>query len=232
MFNVKTFAAAAAAAIMAASAANATTISVSAFTEDGFDAYQSGNILAYQNFESFDAPVQYSGGLTGTNVGDFTSLGGTGEGTSIIDDGTDLAVDNNAAFGRVNTTNPGENWLSSNDTDGILWNASAGGSLFNSVAFSLSDIADTGATLTVTADGTAESFSGLGNGEVKWVVISFGSFIDSAKVSLENTDGAINNDGFGIDDVTIAAVPLPAGAALMLTGLGGLAIARRRKAVK
>jgi len=235
MFKVKTLAATAVAALVTASAASATTISIATFTDAAFADYQAGNVLAYEDFEGYTAPAQYAGGLAGMNtsaVGDFTTLGGTGAGGSIIGDGTDLAVDNNTSFGRANTTPGGFNWLSSNDTSGILWEASAGGSVFNSVAFSLTDITDTGATLTVSADGASETRSGLGDGNSQWIVITFGAMVSSADITLENVSGAILNDGFGVDDATIAAVPLPAGVALMMTGLGGLAIARRRKAAK
>lgn len=43
-------------------------------------------------------------------------------------------------------------------------------------------------------------------------------------------DGTANRLGGFIDDVSISAIPLPAGGVLLLTALGGLAIVRRRKA--
>ena len=46
--------------------------------------------------------------------------------------------------------------------------------------------------------------------------------------SLDASAGAVFDGSFGQYKVTVSAVPLPAGAALLLTGLGGLALARRR----
>ncbi len=229
MFKGKTLAAASAVAIMAASAASAATISVTTFSTAAYDAYiASVDVIAQETFEGFAVG---NGDFTGTSVGDFTEIGGVGSGGSVIPGGDELAVSDDTSFGRENTTVGGSKWLDSNDTLGISWAASAGGALFGSLAFSLSDAADLGATLTVEADGAfLTDFVGQGDNTVDWVVISFGGAgVSSADITLTNS---ITNDGFGIDDVTIAAVPLPAGAALMLTGLGGLAIARRRKAAK
>lgn len=228
MFKVKTLAAASVVAMAAASSASAASITVEMFSAAAFDAYNnSATVLAYQDFESFAVG---EGDFTGTNVGDFTGIPTSGSGDSVIDSGDLLAVSDDTSFGRENTTVGGSQWLDSNDNQGIAWDVLAGGSFFNSVAFSLSDAADTGAELTVAAGGSdLTTFIDQANNTVDWIVISFGTGVDSAFVSLTND---IANDGFGIDDVTIAAVPLPAGAALMLTGLGGLAIARRRKAAK
>lgn len=53
--------------------------------------------------------------------------------------------------------------------------------------------------------------------------------VDATPVEFASTS---SGDGFDVDSVTIAAVPLPAGAALMLGGLGCLAFMRRRKAAR
>lgn len=235
MFKVQKIVATAAAAVLAASAANAASITVETFSLAAFNDYHAiNNIIGYEDFEGFTAGTEGNIDSADTNVGSFVNIPAFGSGDSVVGTGSELAVKSLAlgsGFGRENTTDGGFNWLDSNDNAGLNWFASAGGSLFNSVAFSLSDAADVGATLTVSADGSSlTSFVGQSDNTVDWVVISFGSAgVASAQITLEN---ASINDGFGIDDVSIAAVPLPAGAALMLTGLGGLAIARRRKAAK
>ncbi|MEO1027221.1 MAG: VPLPA-CTERM sorting domain-containing protein, partial [Pseudomonadota bacterium] len=47
--------------------------------------------------------------------------------------------------------------------------------------------------------------------------------------SLNAAGGAIFDGTVGQYKLTVTSVPLPAGAVLLLSGLGGLAIARRRK---
>ena len=50
-------------------------------------------------------------------------------------------------------------------------------------------------------------------------------------IRLEDTSTAVHptNDGFDLAELSISAVPVPASAALLLTGLGGFAAARRKK---
>lgn len=212
-------------------AASAATISVTTFSDAGYAAYVGGvSVLGSEDFEGFTPEVQ--GAVSGTDVGDFMSLGPTGSGGSVVGDGTEVAVRDGSvtgSFGRRNTTLGGSQWLDSNDTLGIRWNAElAGGGAFDQLAFSLSDAADQGATLSVIADGdTLTTFVGQSNGTTDWIVINFGTSVTDAVVELTNTVRL--NDGFGIDDATIAAVPLPAGFLLLGTALGGLGVARRRR---
>lgn len=48
-------------------------------------------------------------------------------------------------------------------------------------------------------------------------------------VTGEEFPNTSSNDGFDVDSVSIAAVPLPAAGLMLLAGLGGLAALRRRK---
>ena len=87
--------------------------------------------------------------------------------------------------------------------------------------------------LTVSAgDKTATFEPGAGNGNEKLVVVDFSGFVTSASVEMRHTG---LNDGFTLDAATAAAVPLPAGAVLAMTGLamtglaGLMAIGRKRR---
>lgn len=231
---LKTTLAATALVMSGLAASAATMINVQTFSTAAYDAYVANrDVLASEDFEGFDAEVE--GNLPVTGVGSFTQLGtNVGSGGSVVGSGEELAVrdglGNISGFGRTNTTVGGKNWLDSNDTDGIVWNATIGGGLFDEVAFALSDAADLGATLSVIANGdTLTTLIGQGNGTVNWVVVSFMDSVGSANITLSNN---MTNDGFGIDDATIASVPLPAGILLLGTALGGLGIARRRKNAK
>lgn len=232
-------AAVAMAAIAAAGAAQAATvdISVQTFSLAAFNAHKAG--LGSSVTETFEQPQgtaasQLSGGFNSALVGQFTTLGGDGGGGSVIGDGTDLALRNAPNFGRVNTTDGGKWFLDSNDTFGVKWDVSTGG-LFDSVAFSLSDAADAGAKLTITADGGfLQSFVGQGNGIVDFIVISFSQKVSGATIALANTAGNGRpkiNDGFGIDDATVGVspVPLPPAAALLVAGLAALGWKGRRR---
>lgn len=58
-------------------------------------------------------------------------------------------------------------------------------------------------------------------------------YIRLVDVTLREFASTLSGDGFDVDSVTItgmAAVPVPAGGALLLSGLGGLAMMRRRRA--
>lgn len=237
---IKTMRAALAGAISVAalslfSAASAATvgITVESFSLTGFNAYKAG--LASSVTETFEQNPgvkarELSGGFSSALVGDFTTLGGDGSGASVIGDGQDLGLRNKPNYGRMNTTAGGKWFLDSNDTLGVGWDVSTGG-LFNAVAFTLSDAADTGATLSVFADGVLlESFLKQKNGVADFIVIAFSQMVSGASIRLSNSK---LNDGFAIDDATVgvAAVPLPPAAALLVGGLAAMGwFGRRRRA--
>ena len=207
--------------------AAATTISVETWSAGAYsDAIAGWAPLTVETFEGFASGE--IGGPLDTAVGSITTLGGTGTGQSVTGTGTQLAVRDAPNYGRVNTTADGSTFLDSNDTLGMLWNVSLeGGTMFNRIAFSISDVADQGATLEILADDSVlTTMLGQTNGIVDLVTITFGSLVSSAEIRLSNSR---TNDGFAIDDIAVGAVPLPAGGLLLLTGLGGLALVRRNR---
>ncbi len=222
----------------AAAPARAVSISIAEFSPEAFAAVAGGlSGFALETFEGLGAATCggaaacEAGASLNSAVGSFSSLGGTGSGGSVVGSGTGLSLKTAAsgnAFGRSNSTPGGAWWLDSNDTFGIGWTVNTGAA-FDVIAFMLSDAADVGATLTVSADGTVlDQILNRANATRSLVVISFGAPVLTAQVSLRNDR---LNDGFGIDDALagISPVPLPAGGLLLLTAIGGMALIRRRR---
>lgn len=217
-----------------AGSAQAATISISTFTDAQFTALSSGGIV--EDFESYQN-VRWVDG-TGTNVGTFSTLGGSGSGTVCqANTGrpcTTLAIQRGSNSGQGNLVPfDGVQALSSNDTLGIAWNAfTRAGTLFSQVVFGLRDAADIRNTVfTITAGGQTTTLSPGGNNNGRLVVINFGENVSSALIEMRTT----RNDGFTLDGATIipSPVPLPASSLLLLGGLAALgAAARRKKAVK
>jgi len=198
-----------------------TTISVTTFDEADFQTMLNG--FASSTVEDFESiTVGQKTSPFSTAVGTFSTLGGTGSGATVSgtadSDGTDLYVRGANTFGRENTTPGGSNFLDSNDTFGVKWVVDIG-SMFDRIMFTLSDASDTGANLTILADGTSLEtfFDGQSNGKTDTILISF---------------DFVTNDGFGLDDLTVgAAVPLPPAVAMLGAGVVALgALRRRRKA--
>ena len=226
----------------AASSVSAATIDIQRYSAAAYSALLSGGSYIAEDFESegraFGAAEVNP--LFQTDVGTFSVIGGVGSGGTVSklpgNTGTELALRRGNVYGRVNTTAGGAFYLDSNDTFGMNWSATTG-RLFDRIVFTLSDAADTGAVLRIDADDgiSPASFTTgrLRNGQRRIIDISFDAPVRSAFISLTNVqerDGrTLVNDGFAIDDVSVglAAVPLPAGFALLLTGLGGMALARR-----
>jgi hypothetical protein len=142
----------------------------------------------------------------------------------------------------------GRNALSSNDTTGIVWTAFGGAArslFFDRVVFALRDVADlrgTIFTIGVSTDGMSRGTrtieSRQRDGNVKLVVISFDAPVREAEITLLNNraDDGFTLDGAslrGLAPASVAAVPLPTSAWLLLggvAGLGALRAARRRAA--
>ncbi|MGY6694776.1 MAG: hypothetical protein ACXIUW_01950 [Roseinatronobacter sp.] len=207
--------------------------------------------FATEDFEGFDTLGQI--GIDGTavlntNVGTFTTIGGTGNGSTAVgtnntnsdsDRGRNLSIrqagDGAPSGGRQNTsfTTAADNtYLDSNDTSGMLWSASAGTNAFDRLLFTITDPSDAGATMKISVAGFDSKTFTIGkqpDGEIFNVLISFSERVSMAEISLANNRV---NDGFSIDNVTIGAVPLPAALWLLLGASGALIVAKRRSATK
>ena len=220
----------------------AATINVSAFDKAAYDsAVGSMGHAVVQNFEG-TSEGNVANGYT-TNVGTFSTLGGIGSGGTVTNadfanDGSMLALRDGNVYGRTSTTKAltgnaaDDMFLDSNDTYGIRWDVSLGAGMFDRLVLTLTDVADVGATMYISAEGMVTSIANLGNATTKLIEIDFGQELSSATIFFSNYRNGqfMRNDGFSIDDNAVSAVPLPASALLLLGGLGGLAAVRRRKA--
>ena len=79
--------------------------------------------------------------------------------------------------------------------------------------------------------GSLVNVDGVGDGPNRWKVVydASGDAVFDSITFVDTSDLTGKRDGFDIDAVAVSAVPLPAGALLLLGGLGGLAAMRRRK---
>ena len=229
-----------------AAPAMSATIDISSFSKDAYTSAVSGFASAVvEDFEAFPEGNVANG--FSTAVGSFSSLGGIGSGGSVTgagfaNDGSLLAVRDGNVFGRTSTTaqitgnTADDRFLDSNDTYGIRWDVSLGGSMFDRILFSLTDAADSGARLVLSVAGASTVISGLANGSQRLIDIDLGGSFSSASVFLTSTNADLTtlrrNDGFSIDDIAVSAVPLPASSLLLLGAIGGFAaMARRRRTV-
>ncbi|WP_424985914.1 PEP-CTERM sorting domain-containing protein [Microbulbifer sp. S227A] len=206
------------------------------------DAIDTDHQVAYETFESY-TPVADGGGvgdttpLTSTSVGDFTTTPGGRCGNSCDTPDDQSLIRSTSSYGRYNTTLGGSNWLDSNDNSAINL-AAAGGSMFDSISFFLTDVDDVG-RVAFEIEVAGEMFdvaedilnsNRQGDGDLFLVSIGLDSLVNSVGISLFIESG----DGFGIDDVRLGSsmspVPVPASLPLLAGGLGLLGwIARRRK---
>jgi hypothetical protein len=193
-----------------------------------------------EDFESFNGPGANDGTDQGswveaasyfdTDVGRFSM---TAQSTNLSNNNISpellmIEDETTGEFGRVSTAQ--NQWLDSNDADKVTWEILTGN--YNAFGFYLSDANDQGASLILNfEDGsvseTLSLTSPLGNGNIAYFSLFSDVAFTSASLVFDN--GAGENDGWGIDGVTLAKVPEPGTLALLGLGLAGLSIARRRK---
>jgi hypothetical protein len=189
--------------------------------------------------EGFEGFAAWPNGATAnpltTNVGVISGLGGKGTGSSAVNGGAAPMVRTGDVAGRQNITAGGANFLDSNDTLGFSWAIDFGGLTFDRISFVLTDVADQGATLTLSGGGFFQnySFTKQANGAINFVDILLDTPMTALTLTFLNNRV---NDGFGIDEMSVslngnapAPVPVPAAGLLLASGLGFLALGRRRR---
>lgn len=180
-----------------------------------------------ESFEDYAPGAASQTTSLATSVGSFTmNTAGTGglcdSGAYACTDGLAILDGSSTPFnGRYATD--GVNWLDSMDAQVMTFAPLAGAT---AVGFYITDPNDAGGRLDI--GGTGFSFddifeSALGNGRVYYL-----SIVDTAGLSDLTFFSNNRDDGYGLDNITVASVPEPGMLALMGMGLMGLLLIRRR----
>jgi hypothetical protein len=194
----------------------------------GFTSQNTGN----QNTSWVDSNSTYASSLVGT----FTvSVGDVGAGAEENPNNLMIESASTGEFGRQQMLGAGNFWLDSNDAESVKWDLATVNTSFDSLGFYLVDANDSGARLILRySDGSTSNVvigaGGLGNGNVAYVTMRSDTSISAANIVFDNNgDMSKNtNDGWAIDNVTVAKVPEPTTLAFLGLGLLGIFVARKR----
>ena len=216
--------AAAAEAAFLALAKSSVTENFNGFGYDGSDYGNNSQDSWNQSAISFD-----------TSVGIFTATRAAQSDNGEVNPGN-LMIESTATgeFGRDMSKLADDFWLDSNDVEEMTWDLSKVHASFDSLGFYMVDANDNGARLVLRFDdGSTQDIAitrGLNNGNIAYISMISDMSISKASIVFDN-NGDTNkntNDGFSIDNVTVAKVPEPTALALLGLGLLGFAAVRKR----
>lgn len=195
-----------------------------------------------ETFEGFTAATSSADQLTtiSTSVGDFTQLQSGGDypseacnagGFSCAGGLAILNPDTSPFNGRYPMPDDpaNENWLDSMDSQQMQFTLAG---MYTAVGFYLTDPNDVGGIMNIMFADQSQGVldlgpvfaSGLTSGSAFYIGIM--SDVAISSLTFYTND---ENDGFGIDNVTVGTVPEPGTLALLGLGLAGIGIMKRRK---
>lgn len=172
------------------------------------------------------------------SVSDFRRLGDCGGGESVINSGCSPVVKRDPeapdAFGRFDPLTD-DYWIDSQDIDELKWTINSS-TPFYSLIFALTDAhdqPDSHFEMFVDNGGSWTPIWNIPNrledGNLFWLSVDFAEPLTSTALLFSTR----LDDGYGIRAASLstqpAPIPLPASAAFLLAGVGGLAALRRRK---
>ncbi|SDW59582.1 MULTISPECIES: PEP-CTERM sorting domain-containing protein [Marinobacter] len=198
--------------------------------EAQFLSYLQGDSIIKEGFEGFADGLQQNSLVTAVGVFTQTVAGGDpvnslcapncADGVAVL---SDVTSPFNGRFAAPDEAGNNQ-WLDSFDSEVMTLTVADG---VNAIGFYITDPNDIDGRMSV--GGVDFSFADIfgqfnGDGEVYYI-----SLYDEAGLGDIVFYANSNNDGFGIDSVTIGKVPEPGTLALMGLGLAGLGLTRRRK---
>jgi hypothetical protein len=175
-----------------------------------------------------------------TRVGTFTIASGDGDiAAPTAENPHNLMIESSdtGEFGRQTDGVDGDRlvtdfWLDSNDATEVSWNFSGIGASFDSLGFFIVDANDSNAQLQLNfLDGTnalvdvLKLANPLSNGNIAYISLFSSEALLGASLIFENNG---RNDGWAIDNVTVAKVPEPTAIAILGLGLISLFAMRKR----